>query len=136
MPHSSALFWRARPSCRVYATLLFLVVAARPAAAAAQQPTPTGDSTAATFADSIAAAHAQRLAPQFVSATRLSSGQAVTRTARIDALPLRDTPSGPAMAATALGRVPGVAVFDDQGTRAQPSLDLRGFELSPVVGPP
>ncbi|HET7456006.1 MAG TPA: TonB-dependent receptor, partial [Gemmatimonadaceae bacterium] len=49
---------------------------------------------------------------------------------------LRGAAPGPAAAADALGKLPGVSLFDDQGTRAQPSLDLRGFTLSPVVGVP
>jgi outer membrane receptor protein involved in Fe transport len=35
-----------------------------------------------------------------------------------------------------LVRMPGVSVSNDQGSHAQPSLDLRGFTLSPVVGAP
>ena len=35
-----------------------------------------------------------------------------------------------------LARIPGVSVSNDQGSHAQPSLDLRGFTLSPVVGAP
>jgi outer membrane cobalamin receptor len=33
-------------------------------------------------------------------------------------------------------RMPGVSVSNDQGSHAQPSLDLRGFTLSPVAGAP
>jgi outer membrane receptor protein involved in Fe transport len=54
----------------------------------------------------------------------------------VDVLQLRGVAPGPAAAAEALGRLPGVSLFDDQGSRAQPSLDLRGFTLSPVVGVP
>jgi outer membrane receptor protein involved in Fe transport len=41
---------------------------------------------------------------------------------------------GPGATAQLLSRLNGVSVFDDQGTRAQPTLDLRGWTLSPVVG--
>lgn len=131
MRHFSALSWQARPYSRALARLPFLLLGGPSALVAQQSARPAADSAA----DSIAV-HAQRLAPQVVSATRLATGQAAATAGRVDALGLRDTPSGPAMVASALGRLTGVAVFDDQGTRAQPSLDLRGFELSPVVGTP
>lgn len=35
-----------------------------------------------------------------------------------------------------LAKLPGVSTSNDQGTRAQPSFDVRGFTLSPVVGAP
>jgi outer membrane receptor protein involved in Fe transport len=38
--------------------------------------------------------------------------------------------------ADALERLPGVSMVDDQGSRIQPTLNLRGFTLSPVVGIP
>lgn len=35
-----------------------------------------------------------------------------------------------------LAALPGVSTSNDQGTRAQPSFDVHGFALSPVVGAP
>lgn len=87
-------------------------------------------------ADSVRARPAQRLAPQVITGTRLS-GSADERTpAQVDVLALENATPGPAAAAEALRRLPGVSAFDDQGSRAQPSLDVRGFTLSPVVGVP
>lgn len=39
-------------------------------------------------------------------------------------------------ATTILEQMPGVSASNDQGSLAQPSFDLRGFTLSPVVGAP
>src|SRR5947209_16505488 len=77
------------------------------------------------------------LAPIVVSGTRLGgiTADRATGTA-ITSLDVRRVPPGPAAVSDLLARVPGVALFNDQGNRAQPSLDVRGFTLSPVVGVP
>src|SRR5690348_416211 len=83
----------------------------------------------------------QRLAPQQITGTRLAPADSAARSvaAAVDfissAEAARVSP-GPAAAAQLLSRINGVSVFDDQGTRAQPTMDLRGFTLSPVVGVP
>ena len=77
-----------------------------------------------------------RLPPQVVTGTRLTAAADERTPAQVDVVQLRGVAPGPAAAADALGRLPGVSLFDDQGSRAQPSLDLRGFTLSPVVGVP
>lgn len=80
---------------------------------------------------------AQRLVPVIVvSGTRLSTATDARAPVRTDAVDLRFTDHAPAAAASALARLPGVSVSNDQGTRAQPTLDIRGFSLSPVVGVP
>ncbi|HEY9515495.1 MAG TPA: TonB-dependent receptor [Gemmatimonadaceae bacterium] len=86
--------------------------------------------THTTTADSL---EAQLLAPTVVTGTRLTAVDERTPV-QVDDIRLRDTPLGPTGAAEALGRLPGVSVFDDQGTRAQPTLEIRGSRLSPVVG--
>ncbi len=42
--------------------------------------------------------------------------------------------AGVAAASDALSRLVGVSAYNDQGARAQPTLQIRGFSLSPVVG--
>ncbi|HEU4584834.1 MAG TPA: TonB-dependent receptor [Gemmatimonadaceae bacterium] len=76
---------------------------------------------------------AQILAPTVVTGTRLSTVDERTPV-QVDEIRLEKIPLGPVGAADALARLPGVSVFDDQGTRAQPTLEIRGFRISPVVG--
>jgi outer membrane cobalamin receptor len=78
----------------------------------------------------------QRLAPQVISGTRLSGGADERTPGQVDVVEMRAAAPGPAATADALRRLPGVSAFDDQGSRVQPSLDVRGFTLSPVVGVP
>jgi iron complex outermembrane recepter protein len=80
-----------------------------------------------------------RLAPQRITGTRLAPADSASRSvaARVEVLTNADVKSvapGPAAVAQLLSRLNGVSVFDDQGTRAQPTIDLRGWTLSPVVG--
>src|SRR3989442_1501803 len=42
----------------------------------------------------------------------------------------------PAVLPEALERLPGVSLQNEQGTRLQPALSLRGFTISPVTGLP
>ena len=76
---------------------------------------------------------AQRLAPTVVTGTRLSAVDERTPV-QVDEIPIDMAPPGPTSAAEAIARLPGVSIFDDQGTRAQPTLEIRGSRLSPVVG--
>jgi outer membrane receptor protein involved in Fe transport len=77
---------------------------------------------------------ATRLGATVITATRLSTEGAERAPARVDAVAVARAASGPAAVADAMARLPGVSLFDDQGTRAQPTLVVRGFTLSPVVG--
>jgi outer membrane receptor protein involved in Fe transport len=97
-----------------------------PAILCAQQP----DSIPAARPDSL-----HRLAPVVVSGTRLG-GTDDRLPALKSAIELERTPPGPSKLADALSKTPGVSLFNDQGNRAQPSFDVRGFSLSPVVGVP
>jgi len=54
----------------------------------------------------------------------------------VDQINVQNFVPGPAGAAQALAHLPGVSLFDDQGSRVQPTLDVRGFTASPVVGVP
>ncbi|HEX6536623.1 MAG TPA: TonB-dependent receptor [Gemmatimonadaceae bacterium] len=113
----------------VVVTLVALLAAAP---VAAQQSDTTG-SRDSTRADS---ARAQRLTPMVVSGTRLTTSADERTPEQVDLIRLRDVPPSPVGAAAALERLPGVSLSNDQGTRAQPTLDVRGFTLSPVVGVP
>jgi outer membrane receptor protein involved in Fe transport len=55
---------------------------------------------------------------------------------QVDDIRVGTVSPGPASAYELLHRLPGVTLFDDQGSRLQPELDLRGFIVSPVVGQP
>ena len=77
-----------------------------------------------------------RLAPVIVRGARLTEAADASVAATVDAVRPTGQPPSPASLASALARLPGVSVYDDQGTRAQPTLDIRGFALSPVVGVP
>ncbi|GJG85613.1 TonB-dependent receptor [Gemmatimonadetes bacterium T265] len=116
-----------------------IVLASAAARAQATAPPTAPDSAARDSSRRVA-----RLAPTVVVAGRLApaaaTAGAASAAARVDwaefgapgaALP---AVGGPAPATALLSRLPGVASFDDQGTRAQPTLDVRGFTLSPVVG--
>jgi iron complex outermembrane receptor protein len=51
-----------------------------------------------------------------------------------EVLDLSHRTPGAAAAAELVHALPGVSLTNDQGSRAQPTLELRGFTLSPVVG--
>jgi iron complex outermembrane receptor protein len=74
------------------------------------------------------------LLPVVVAGTRLSHSRDRQIPTRTDALALHAVAPGAAGAAEALLRLTGVSISNDQGTRVQPTLQLRGFTLSPVVG--
>jgi len=101
-------------------------------AARAQQSAPRtpGDSARAD------SARAQRIAGQVITGTRLTASADERTPVQVDVVTLRAAPRGPAAVADAVARLPGVSMFDDQGTRAQPTINVRGFTASPVVGVP
>src|SRR5919108_1235342 len=80
-------------------------------------------------------ARAQRLPEQVITGTRLSDVDERTPL-QVEQIELHDAVPGPSAAAEAVSKLPGVSAFDDQGSRAQPTLNIRGFTLSPVVGVP
>lgn len=75
------------------------------------------------------------LAPVVVTGSRTSEVDERTPV-QVDNMDLTAAPPGPAAAYQILQRLPGVSLFDDQGSRLQPELDVRGFIVSPVVGQP
>ena len=75
-----------------------------------------------------------RLAP-VITSTRLGEADEQVPS-QVDRVNVKDLAPGSAPAAAALLALPGVSAFDDQGTPAQPTLEIRGFNLSPVVGVP
>ena len=111
------------------------LAAFRPARAQQAPPDSTRDSLAR-------AARVQRLPTQRITGTRLAPASThawASVAVRSDALGAHELASvtpGPGAAARMLAQLPGTAAFDDQGTRAQPTLDFRGWTLSPVVGVP
>lgn len=138
------------PRVRPTRLVVLAALAAAPARGVAQPPqppqAPPRAPAPASAADTVphavrdSAPGRARVLPGVVVAGRLSPTAAAGTGARVDeatagargaALP---GVGGPAPAAALLARLPGVSTFDDQGTRAQPSLDVRGFTLSPVVG--
>ena len=100
-------------------------------AAAQQRDTTRADSTRGR-PDST---RAHTLAPVVVTGSRLSGVDERTPV-QVDDIDTRTAPPGPAAAFQLIERLPGVTLFDDQGSRLQPELDVRGFILSPVVGQP
>lgn len=115
-----------------FSALLFACCLGTPATG--QQPPPARDTASAGRT-------VQRLEPQRITGTRLAPADSASRSvaARVEvvsAADLRRVAPAPAGIAQALSGLTGVSVFDDQGTRAQPTIDLRGWTLSPVVGVP
>ena len=106
---------------------LCLVVAASASTAVAQQRDTTQRASDST--------KARRLTPVVVTGSRTSEVDERTPV-QVDDINLNTAPPGPAAAYQLLQRLPGVALFDDQGSRLQPELDIRGFIVSPVVGQP
>lgn len=86
-------------------------------------------------ADSASAAR-HRLATVVVTGTRLS-GVDEQMPSQVESLDLQTSPiPGPEAITTALLRQPGVTMYDDQGARLQPELEIRGFSSSSIVGTP
>jgi len=103
--------------------------------AAAQQRDSLATDTTRIDSARVDTSRIQILAPTVVTGTRLSPVDEKTPV-QVDDIRLDDVPPGPTAAADALTRLPGVSMFDDQGSRVQPTLEIRGFRLSPVVGVP
>jgi len=122
---------------RLYAVSASVLAVLAAGPLAAQQPTTRRDSAAAS--DSIRADSARHalhhLAPVVVNSTRLSGASEETP-AQVEKLDLKRVIPGPETLNTALLTLPGVSLFDDQGARLQPQLEVRGFSVSPVVGNP
>jgi len=112
-----------------YRAMALLVLMAPSVARAQQRDTTRADSARAD------STRVHRLPTQVVTASRLAGADERTP-AQIDKIEIKNLPPGPADAANALVRLPGVSAFDDQGTPAQPTLEVRGFNVSPVVGVP
>jgi len=108
-----------------------------PRVAPAQQPTPASDSArrvdSLRRADSLAGTH--RLVPVVVNGTRLSSVDERTPS-QVEPLDLARSIPGPEGITNALLRLPGVSMYDDQGTRLQQEFEIRGFSVSSIVGTP
>lgn len=113
--------------------ILVVALGATATRAAAQQRDTTAADTARSDTTQTDTAKVQILAPTVVTGTRLSSVDERTPV-QVDEISFDRMPPSPVSAAEALIRLPGVSIFDDQGTRAQPTLEIRGFRLSPVVG--
>ena len=76
-----------------------------------------------------------RLATVVVTGTRLSNVDERTPS-QVEPIDLKKAGSGPDALPSALQNLPGVSVYDDQGSRLQPELEVRGFTVSPIVGTP
>ena len=98
----------------------------------AQQPDTTRTDSTRRRADTTAT---RRLAPVVVSGSRVTGVDERTPV-QVDDIDLNTAAPGPASVIHLLGRLPGVRVFDDQGSRLQPELNIRGFIVSPIVGQP
>jgi len=101
-------------------------------ALAAQQPDTARTDSTRRHADTTTT---RRLAPVVVSGSRVTGVDERTPV-QVDDIDLNTAAPGPASAIQLLGRLPGVSVFDDQGSRLQPELNIRGFIVSPIVGQP
>jgi len=97
--------------------------------AATQQPDTTRRDT--TRADSTA----RRLNTVVVTGTRLTDVDERIPS-QVEPIDLQHVSPGPDAAFQSLQQLPGVTLFDDQGARLQPELEVRGFQLSPIVGTP
>ncbi len=109
--------------------LALAAVSVRPVAIAAQQPDTTKRDTTKT--DSTA----RRLAKVVVTGTRLTDVDERIPS-QVESMDLQHVSQGPDAAFRSLQQLPGVTFYDDQGTRLQPELEVRGFQISPIVGTP
>ncbi len=113
-----------------------LVVVTVPGAAQQPQARSAADSARrdSVHVDSLRRA-TQRLSAVVVTGTRLSDvdERSPTQVERVD---LAHTVAGPASLPQGLQDLPGVNMYDDQGSPLQPELEVRGFTVSPVVGSP
>lgn len=114
---------------RAVIALVCAALCVRHMAVAAQQPDTTKRDTTKT--DSTA----RRLARVVVTGTRLTDVDERIPS-QVESIDLQHLSQGPDAAFQSLQQLPGVTLFDDQGTRLQPELEVRGFQLSPIVGTP
>jgi iron complex outermembrane recepter protein len=98
----------------------------------AQQPTVRSPSDSARRADSIRKVH--RIPTVVVTGTRLTDVDERTPS-QVEPLDLGPIP-GPEAVTNSLLNLPGVSLYDDQGARLQPELEIRGFSVSGIVGTP
>lgn len=110
---------------RVLALLRALGLAAAATSAQAQADTVRSDS-----------ARVHALPTVVVAGARLGPVVDVRLPVHVVRLPVSEASTGAAPAVGLLRALPGASMTNDQGTRSQPTLDLRGFNLSPVVGAP
>ena len=115
---------------RLFAAILLV---ARAASLQAQAGS-AGDTTRADRGGSDTT-RATRLGRVVVFGARLAPSEDPRLPIRVERLPVPSA-SARSQAAEVFARVPGVSVSNDQGSHAQPSLEIRGFTLSPVVGAP
>ena len=78
---------------------------------------------------------ARRLSTVVVTGTRLTDVDERIPS-QVEPIDLQHVSKGPDAAFQSLQQLPGVTFFDDQGARLQPELEIRGFQLSPIVGTP
>lgn len=114
---------------RAAIALVLAAFCVRNISVAAQQPDTTKRDT--TKADSTA----RRLATVVVTGTRLTDVDERIPS-QVESMDLQHISQGPDAAFRSLQALPGVTVYDDQGTRLQPELEVRGFQISPIVGTP
>ncbi len=97
----------------------------------AQQPAPPHDSTTRTDTT-----RRGQLPSVVVSGTRLSDVNPHVPST-IESLDLHTAPiASPGALSDAMLELPGVSMYDDQGARLQPEIEVRGFTSSSVVGTP
>ena len=116
--------------CRPYGFVIIATVCCC-ATAFAQQQTPATDSVRA---DSIRRAQ-HALATITVTGTQLTDVDERTPN-QVEHVDLTHAGIGPTVLITGLQQLPGISIYDDQGSRLQPELEIRGFTVSPIVGSP
>ena len=114
---------------RARIALILAALCVRHVALAAQQPDTTTRDTTKT--DSTA----RRLAKVVVTGTRLTDVDERIPS-QVEPIDLQHVSRGPDAAFRSLQELPGVTFYDDQGTRLQPEVEVRGFQISPIVGTP
>ena len=121
----------------IAAGLITTSLIAVPVARAQQRPAARDSAARADSirrADSVRNQH--RLPTVVVNGTRLTDVDERTPS-QVEQLNLTKAPiPSPEAITNALLRLPGVTLYDDQGTRLQPELEVRGFSTSSIVGTP
>ena len=96
---------------------------------AAQQPDTTRRDSTRTDSTT------HRLSTVVITGTRLTDVDE-RLPSQVESIDVQHVSQGPDAAFRSLQQLPGITLFDDQGTRLQPELEIRGFQLSPIVGTP